>query len=375
MSSLQPDQPAAAPDWSRLLQRLGPLLALILLVAFTAWRSDRFLTGENIMNILRQNAPVGILALGMTFVITLGGIDLSVGALLAMAGGVGIWMMNTAADASAIIAKAQDATAFNPDSAFRIALAKGCVSAGMADSPAIALTIGICIILLVGLLGGVINGLLVTRGKLAPFIATLGTMAIFRSIAVAMAEAGEFRPSSTITSFRLLGASGISLPIDARAGVPLQIGYPVVAFLLLVVVLWVVLRMTRFGRYVIAIGCNEQAAIYSAIKVARVKLLTYTLMGTLTGLAALLQASRFNSVSSSSSGLLYELDAIAAAVIGGTSMRGGVGTILGTLVGMLMLGVIGNMLNLLDISPYLQGLVKGVILIGAALLQRGRPAD
>ena len=130
------------------------------------------------------------------------------------------------------------------------------------------------------------------------------------------------------------------------------------------------LNRTRYGRYLIAIGCNERAARYSAINVARVKILTYTLSGLLCGIAALSIAARNGSIASSSTGTLYELDAIAAVVIGGTRMRGGSGSILGTLIGVAVLGVIGNMLNFLDVSPYLQGLVKGLIIVAAVLLQR-----
>jgi len=135
-------------------------------------------------------------------------------------------------------------------------------------------------------------------------------------------------------------------------------------------VAWVVLNRSRLGRYIVAIGSNERSAVYSAIQVARVKILTYAILGFCTGVAALLAASRLASVSSSSSGTLYELDVIASVVIGGTRMRGGSGTIVGTVIGVLILGVIQNMLNLLQVSVYLQGLVKGVIIICAVLLQR-----
>lgn len=365
------------PQWKRWLARLGPFAALLILSAFTATQSERFLAPENILNILRQNAPIGILALGMTFVIIHGGIDLSVGSLLALAGGVGIWTTNTLLDASTIVQLAAQGDSFNPDSAFRVAMANLSLRIGIADQLTWAIAFGFATTVTMGVVGGFINGMLVTYGRLAPFIATLGTMAIFRSLAVSMVAAGEFSVSgSAMNAYRIPGADGISFPwYHIREGVPLQLHYPVLVLFALTAILWLVLRRTRYGRYVIAVGCNEQAARYSAISVSRIKLATYGLMGLLTGIAALLQASRFNSVSSSSSGTLYELDAIAAVVIGGTSMRGGSGTILGSLVGVLLLGVISNMLVLLDISPYLQGLVKGVILIAAALLQRGQARD
>jgi ribose transport system permease protein len=146
--------------------------------------------------------------------------------------------------------------------------------------------------------------------------------------------------------------------------------WPAISFFAIAVLAAVVLRMTRYGRYVIAVGANERAAIYSAVNVDRVKLLTYTLVGGCCGIAALLLASRMNSIASSSAGVLYELDAIAAVAIGGTRMRGGSGSIFGTVVGVLILGVIGNMLGILNVSPYLQGTVKGGIIIAAVLVQR-----
>lgn len=371
----QEAKPRRRFDWRIALQRFGPFVALVLLVIFTAYQSDRFLSVENITNILRQHAPVGIIALGMALVIILGGIDLSVGSLLALAGGVGIWTMNTAYHAARIVerASAAGASTFDADSDFRVWLARQFVATGFADAAQACIWLGMAAVVLTGLAGGVLNGLLVAIGRVPPFIATLGTMAAFRSIALTMADGGEFRVDSAMRDFRWLGTGGIPLPVvELRPGVPMQIWYPIIIFFVLFLIVWVVHKRTRFGRYVVAVGCNEQAARYSAISIARTKLLTYSVLGLLVGIAALIQASRFNSVASSNAGMLFELDAIAAVVIGGTSMRGGLGTIPGTVVGVLMLGVVGNMLNMLNVSPYLQGLVKGAIVIGAALLQRGR---
>lgn len=324
-------------DWWRLLQQFGPLIALIALVTFTSIVSDRFLTWENIFNILRQNSALGILALGMTFVIILGGIDLSVGAALALSGSIGIVVVNA-------IAKAPSITV-------------ACITA-----------------LLVGILVGLFNGLLIAYGRAVAFIITLGTMAIMRSLCMTPVDAAEYR--SAVPQFRTIGAGGLPIPfIEIRPGTPLQIGYPVLVFFALILLTWILHRKTRYGRYVVAIGCNERAAVYSAINVNLIKVATYSLMGLLAGVAGLLQASRLNSVSSSSTGMLSELDAIAAVAVGGTSMRGGSGTIWGTVVGVLLLGVTGNMLNMLNINPYLHGAVKGAILIGAVLLQRGRRSD
>lgn len=361
-------------DWRSVLQRFGPVVALLVVVVFTAGQSDRFLSAENITNILRQHAPVGIIALGMAMVIILGGIDLSVGSLLALAGGVGIWTMNTAFDASRIVERATaGGTAFDADSAFRVWLARQFLGTGLADSPNACIILGMCVVVLTGLAGGIVNGILIAIGRVPPFIATLGTMAAFRSVALTMADGGEFRVDSAMRDFRWLGTGGIPIPmLELRPGQPLQIWYPIVIFIVLFLAIWLIHKRTRFGRYVVAVGCSEQAARYSAISITRIKLGTYALLGLMVGIAALIQASRFNSVASSNAGMLFELDAIAAVVIGGTSMRGGLGTIPGTIVGVLMLGVVGNMLNMLNVSPYLQGLVKGAIVVGAALLQRGR---
>jgi ribose transport system permease protein len=329
-----------------------PATALAALITFTivyelATKGESILIRpENLLNILRQVSFVGIIAMGMTLVITLGGIDLSVGSLVAFLGGIGILLMNS--------------------------LLTGQTREGVAVAAAFV------VILIGGTAAGWINGLLVSKGKLAPFIATLGGLAAYRSLAMALVAGGEYRSEST-ELFSALGAGGIPIPGTnmaprAPTPVPLLLPWPVLIFAVVAAVAWVVLNRTRLGRYIIAIGSNERSAIYSAVKVDRVKILTYSILGLCTGIAALLVASRLSSVSSSSSGTLYELDVIAAVVIGGTRMRGGSGTIVGTVIGVLMLGVIQNMLNLLQVSVYLQGLVKGLVIVGAVLLQRSDKA-
>ncbi len=360
MSELSSNEPNRRTWRARLAGRAAgwtPLAALVGLIAFTVayefWRKGRsnFVSPENLLNILRQWSFVGIIAVGMTFVIVLGGIDLSVGSLVAFLGGAGILVMNRL------------------------------LVGGVSEFAAVLAAFGS--MLIGGIVAGAINGLLVTRGRLAPFIATLGGLAAYRSLALALVDGGEYR-SLSAEIFPAIGAGGIPLGFlwrDHLLGLwivpgklPLMFPWPVVAFLGVAAAAAVLLNLTRFGRYVIAIGSNERAAIYSAIPVARIKLLTYALLGLCTGLAALLLGSRMNSVSSSGTGLLYELDVIAAVVIGGTRMRGGAGTIFGTVVGVLILGVIGNMLNLLQVSVYYQGLIKGLIIVGAVMLQRGERA-
>jgi len=325
-----------------------PAAALVGLVAFTilyeiATKGESVLIKpENLLNILRQVSFVGIIAMGMTLVITLGGIDLSVGSLVAFLGGVGILLLNSL------------------------------LSSGV---PELAAVLGAFALILVGgIFVGLINGLLISKGKLAPFIATLGGLAAYRSLAMALVAGGEYRAEGS-GLFGKIGAGGIAIPgtniaPNAPSPVPLVFPWPVLIFSVVAFVAWMILNRTRLGRYIVAIGSNERSAIYSAIEVDRVKILTYSLLGLCTGMAALLVASRLSSISSSSSGTLYELDVIAAVVIGGTRMRGGAGTIVGTVIGVLILGVIQNMLNLLQVSVYLQGLVKGLVIIGAVLLQR-----
>jgi ribose transport system permease protein len=234
----------------------------------------------------------------------------------------------------------------------------------------------------------------VAKGRIIPFIATLGSMAAYRSLALAFADGGEYR--SEVPSFRLLGGGRIEAPfIHLGNDQPLPLHYPVLIFLAVAVLAHLLLRKTTFGLHVQAIGDNERAAAYSAVPVTRTRVLTYALSGLTCGIGALLIASRLNSVSSSQTGQLYELDAIAAVVVGGTRMQGGSGRIWGTVVGVLILGVVNNLLNML--SPdvlskvagalhitwtrldrlnviHLQGLIKGAIIILAVLLQRSRRA-
>lgn len=323
-----------------LLQRHGALIALVALAAYCAWAKENFLSWGNLTNVLRQASTAGIIAVGMTFVISLGGIDLSVGSAVAFIGGVGVLTLNRC-------------MTWNPEG----------------ETIAVAAAHAVC--LLLGPALGLLTGLLITKGRLAPFIATLGGMAAYRSAALSLADGGEYR--SATRAFEFLGAGELALPLLSDAGGdPVRVGYPVLAWAAMVVVGLLLLNRSRYGRYVLSIGANEQAAIYSGVPVERVKAATYTLCGACCGLAALLNASRLNSVSSSGTGTLLELDAIAAVVIGGTRMEGGRGMILGTVVGVLLLAVINNVLNFTNVSPYLHGLIKGGIIVAAVLAQRER---
>ena len=303
--------------------KYAPIFALVILFIISSFASPYFLNFKNITNILRQSSYTGIIALGMTFVIISGGIDLSVGSMVALIGGIVILLLNY----------------FGGDP--------------LAITGAIAA--GLCL----GLIAGGLNGLIVTKGRIAPFIATLGTMSIFRSLTLYISNAGEFRSASDI--YPVIGSGYIlNLPI------------PVWIFLGMAVVFHILLNNTRYGRYVCAVGANEKVAVYSAIKIDWVKTITYALTGLSVAVTSIMLSSRLNSLSSSNAGIFYELDAIAAVVIGGTSLSGGIGTIMGTVIGAVILGMINNMLNMVGVSPYLQGTVKGFVIIFAVLVQYKR---
>lgn len=338
---------AALPAWSVPAAALVALVACTITIELIQSGHSTFIHPENLLNILRQYSFVGIIAIGMTFVIILGGIDLSVGSLVAFLGGIGILLMNRLVEAH--VAEWLDVAA------------------------------AFALMLVAGMAAGAVNGLLVTRGRIAPFIATLGGLAAYRSLAMRLAQGGEFRAAGPGV-FGLIGNGGIPLGFHFHGyllglwivpgKLPLTLPWPAVILLVLAALAAILLNRTRYGRYVVAIGGNERAAVYSAIAVNRVKILTYMLAGLCTGIAAAALSSRMTAISSGQSGTLYELDAIAAVVIGGTRMRGGAGTIVGTLIGVLILGVVSNMLILLNVSVYLQGLVEGLVIIGAVLLQR-----
>jgi len=308
-------------------ERYAALAALVVLSGASALLSPFFLQWQNVLNIVRQVSYTGIIALGMTFVIVSGGIDLSVGSMAAFVGSLAVLALDAAI--------------------------------GRGSDQGVAVLVAVATALLAGGACGLGNGLLVTKGRIAPFIVTLGTMALFRSLSLYMANAGEFRSESSL--FGELGSSSL-------LGVPL----PALILLLLAAALSLVLTRTRWGRYTRAVGSNARVARYSAIDVDAIRLAAYTLTGAMVGVSAVLIAMRFNSVGSSTLGLNYELDAIAAVIIGGTAMSGGRGSVWGTVIGAVTLGVINNMLNMVGISTYLQGTVKGLVIIGAVFIQRQR---
>lgn len=323
----------------RFFQEYGVLIAFVILFAVNvATRGETFLQADNLRNLVAQNAYVGIIAVGMTFVIMTGGIDLSVGSVLAFCGAVAVLVLNK-----------QDSGGASAATAITVA---GLASVG------------------VGLLSGFANGAAIAFGRVAPFIVTLAGLAGFRSLALVLGEGGEIR--SKVPAFSDFGFGGLPIPGTAtQRGEPLVLYWSFFAFLGVALIASFLLNYTRFGRYVIAVGANARAARYSAINTQSVKIAAYTLLGGLVGFAAFLNAARMNSVGTGSVGLFYELDAIAAVVIGGTSLRGGKGRIWGTFVGVVLLTLIANMMTAYRIDTNWQGLVRGAVILTAVLLQRG----
>ena len=280
----------------------------------------------NWLNILRNNAPVGIIALGMTFVIISGGIDLSVGSTLVAVGAMVMMVVDGSATG---------------------------LLAGMGITGVPAYIIAIAVGLVFGALLGWLNGVLIAHGKLPPFIATLGTMQIFRSV-----------------TQHLTQHANPSVPKGFLQIANLKIGsfyiMPILYWLAIAAVLYVVSKRTTFGRHVFAVGSNIRTARLSGINVNKVKRRIYMLTGMLVAIAAIIQVSRIGSMDYASAGSGYEMDAIA----GGTSMSGGKGSIVGTVLGMLIIGVMNNLLTLFGVPPFLREACKGVIVIVAVLLQK-----
>lgn len=331
MSASAPDATVKPATGFRLdLKTVGPLLALALLVLLGISLNENFLSYSNLTNVLARSSFIGIIAIGATFVITSGGLDLSVGSMAAVIAGIMIIVMNSLIPSMGVT--------------------WGVVLIGMAAG------------LVIGGGAGIGNGLMITRGRIEAFIVTLGTMGIFRSLVTFLADGGTLSLNFQVAD--------LYRPVyyDGLFGVP----WPIIVFALVAIGGEIVMRRTAFGRYCAAIGSNEQVARYSSINVDNVRLLTYILQGVLVSVAVLLYVPRLGSASSTT-GVLWELEAIAAVIIGGTTLKGGYGRIWGTVVGVVILGLIGNILNLQSfISPYLNGAFQGVIIILAVLLQRGR---
>jgi putative xylitol transport system permease protein len=296
-----------------ILQEYGIFLAFLLLVGILALSNEFFLTPGNISNVLLQTSINGILAIGMTFVILTRGIDLSVGSVVALAGMVSASFVTSSA------------------------------TAGIAGAPypmVVALAAGI----LVGVACGALVGFIVSRFSVPAFVATLGMLS---------------------------AARGATLIYGGGTGNILGIPMPVILLALVFGVSWWVLTRTRFGRYIYAVGGNPHAAKTSGLNVTRIRFMVYVISGALSGLAGMILSARTGSALPQA-GIAYELDAIAAVVIGGTSLSGGVGRVTGTLIGALIIGVMNNGLDLMGIQSYYQQVLKGALIVGAVMLDQKR---
>lgn len=299
------------------LKVLGPILALVVLVIVGAALNGNFLSAANITNVLSRSAFIGIIAVGMTFVITGGGLDLSVGSMAAFIAGLMILVMN----------------AMLP----------------MMGPGWPLVFVGMLTAMVAGTLAGFVNGFLITTMRIEAFIVTLGTMGIYRSLVTWLADGGtlslDFGMRSVIRPIYFDGILGIS--------------WPIIVFALVAITGELVMRRAAFGRHAAAVGSNDQVARYSSVNVNRVRMLTYVFLGILVGVATIMYVPRLGSASPST-GVLWELEAIAAVIIGGTMLKGGFGRVWGTVIGVLILSLIDNILNLTDgVSPYLNGAIQG----------------
>ena len=318
--------PAAGRRLNIDLRTLSPFIALaVLIIAGTLVNPD-FLSASNLLNVVTRCAFIAIIAVGATFVISGGGLDLSVGSMAGFVAGVMILTLNHfgTAEASTLVI-------------------------GMATALALAAACGLA------------NGLIVTFGRIEPFIVTLGTMGIFRALLIWLAAGG------TIT-MRNLELRELYRPayFGNIAGVPI----PIIVFVAVAAVGALILYKTAFGRHVVALGSNEDVARYSGVPIGRVRALTYVIQGLCVGIAVLVYVPRLGSATPTT-GLLWELQAITAVVIGGTALRGGVGRIWGTVVGAIILELVANIMVLSNfVSEFLVGAVQGAIIIIAMLVQR-----
>ncbi len=305
--------------WHNITANYSHWLSFIILLLVAVIVNPGFLSWSNLSNQFVQGAVVGICAMGMSLIISAGMIDLSVGSAVAFISGMGIQVLNA--------------------------------------TRSIPLCLLFC--LGAGLMVGLINGILITKGKIAPFIVTLAAMSAWRSVINQLGQGGPFTVTRELYApFREIAAGRIWF-----------IPNLMIFFILITVITGIIMSKTKFGTYVYAIGSNQLAARLSGIGVNKIKTMVYMFAGTLYGFAAFLLASRLTSIQAASAGYQYEMDAIAAVAIGGTSMDGGKGKIIGTFLGVLMLRIISTVLIMANVPPFLNGLVQGIIIIVAVLAQ------
>ncbi len=304
-----------------IVSKYQSLIGLLIFSIIVSFLSNRFLTLGNASNVLRQSSINAILSVGMTFVILTGGIDLSVGSIFAFSGAITAFLVSIGQN-------------------FFLSIVAG---------------------LVVGLIIGLINGFFIAKAKLQPFIVTLVMMTIFRGATLVFTDGkpinvGYEKNAEIFASF----GNGYLFDI---------IPIPIVVMIMVIAIAYFILNKTTGGRYVYAIGGNEDATKLSGINVTKVKLFVYGISGLLSALAGIIITARLGSAQPTA-GEGYELDAIAAVVLGGTSLSGGVGTVLGTIVGVLIIGILNNALNLLNVTSYYQLLAKGLVILIAVLLDR-----
>ncbi|WP_217701936.1 ABC transporter permease [Phaeobacter sp. HF9A] len=321
------------PDAAK-MHRLSALLTLLLLIVGFSIASQAFFSVNNALTVLLQTSVIGLLGIGMTMVIITGGIDLSVGSVLALSG---------------------VATAMS-------------IKAGFPVAPAMAFGVA------VGAVCGAINGLIVTRLKIPPFVATLGMMLMARGLALQLTGAAPI--SRLGEAFGLLGNGALFRVVEMQdngfpkvvfPGIP----YPAILLLLVAIAAAYMLRRRQIGRHIYATGSHEEAARLSGVRVDQIKLYAYVMSGALAGLAGNVLMSRLVTAQPSE-GVMYELDAIAAAVIGGASLSGGVGTVSGTMIGAFIIGILRNGLNMAGVSAFIQQIVIGAVVIGAVWIDQIR---
>ena len=302
------------------MQDFGALIALMILVIGIGIISPQFRTVNNFFSLLRQSSINGLIAFGMTFVILTGAIDLSIGSLLALS----------------------------------TAICAGLIKGGMPAALAMVIS------LLLGAALGFISGILVTKGRLQPFIATLITMTVYRGVTMIYTNGKPISGLGDSNILRVIGKGDLF-------GIPV----PVILLFVMFIIFYFLLNKTTFGRRIYATGSNAKAAKLAGVNISRTKILVYVISGIMSALAGLILLSRLNSAQPTL-GTGYELDAIAAVALGGTSMNGGRGKIYGTLIGVLIIAVLNNGLNILGVSSYYQDVIKGLVILIAVLSDRKR---
>lgn len=316
------------------LHKLSAVATLLVLIFIFSLTSSAFLTVNNGLTVLLQTSVIGLLAIGMTMVIITGGIDLSVGSILALSG----------------------------------VIAGLTIKSGVPVAPAMMLGV------LTGAACGYCNGLVIAKMRITPFVATLGMMLIARGMALQLTGAAPI--SRLGEAFGVLGNGALFRVVEMQAnGFPKVIfpgiPYPAILLLVMAVLGWYLLQKRQFGRHIFSIGSNEEAARLSGVNVNRTKILAYTLSGALAGVAGMVLMSRLVTVQPNE-GVMYELDAIAASVIGGASLMGGVGSIFGSMIGAFIIGVLRNGLNMAGTSAFIQMIIIGIVVIGAVYIDQIR---